>query len=157
MAEVGRGSERTRFKRSSRTVRARSRALRSTAPEVVLECSSSDEDEVTLARWESRADFPEVSSQLLDPLEWGLAAYGSFFREENIVVLEARSILYVVQYAESTCPPGRLLIFSENLALLLAFFKGRSKLLSLLSVMRRVFASGFRIGFSYRSGGYRQS
>ena len=32
-------SERTRYKRSSRSIRARSRALRSTAPEVSLECS----------------------------------------------------------------------------------------------------------------------
>ena len=47
--------------------RARSRALLSFAPDVVLECSSSDEDEVSLARRESRVDFPEVSLQLLDP------------------------------------------------------------------------------------------
>ena len=54
-AEVGRVSERTRFKRSSGSSCARSRALRSIAPDVDLECSSSDEDEVSLARRESRA------------------------------------------------------------------------------------------------------
>ena len=52
-AEVVRVSERTRFKTSSKTIRARTRALRSIAPEVSLECSSSDEDEVSLAQKES--------------------------------------------------------------------------------------------------------
>ena len=42
---------------------------------------------------ESRVDFPEVSLQLLDPSKWMLAACGAVFREENIRVLEARSIL----------------------------------------------------------------
>ena len=68
------GPERTRFKRSSRSIRARSRALRSIALEAGLESSSSDEDVMSLARRESRADFPEVSLQLLDPWEWKLAA-----------------------------------------------------------------------------------
>ena len=104
-----------RFKRRSRSVRARSRALR-TMPDVVLECSSSDEDAMSLARRESRADFPEVSLQLLDPSEWKLAAYGGFFREEN-VILEARSILHAVRYAESNSPLGLFLILSDNLAL----------------------------------------
>ena len=49
---------------------------------------------------------------------------------------------------ESSFPPGRLLILSDNLALVLALFGGRSKnILTLLSVMRRIFASGFRPGF----------
>ena len=46
---VGLVSERTRFKRSSRSIRARSRALRSIAPDVGSDCSSSDENEVPLA------------------------------------------------------------------------------------------------------------
>ena len=36
--------------------------------------SCSDEDEVSLAQRESRADFPEVPLQLLDPSQWKLAA-----------------------------------------------------------------------------------
>ena len=60
-SEVGRVSERTSFKRSSRSIRARSRALRSIALESGLGCSSSDEDVMSLAQGESRADFPEVS------------------------------------------------------------------------------------------------
>ena len=66
-----------------------------------------------------------------------MAEYGGFFREENIIVLEARSML----------PPGRLLILSDNLALVLALCTGRSKHFTLL------FAS--RQALSYRSGGYR--
>ena len=37
---------------------------------------------------------------LLLTSEWKLAAYGRFFCEENILVLEARSILYAVRFAE---------------------------------------------------------
>ena len=61
---------------------------------------------MSLAQRESRADFPEGSLELLDPSEWKLAAYGGFFREENIAVLEARSILHAVRFAESRYPPG---------------------------------------------------
>ena len=39
-----------------------------------------------LVRRESRADFPEVSLQLLHPSEWKLAAFGGFVREEIIIV-----------------------------------------------------------------------
>ena len=116
-------SEQTRFKRSSRSIRARSRALRSILPEAGLECSSWDEDVMSLARRDSRADFPEVSVQLLDPSQWKLTACDSFFREEHIVVLEPLSIFYAVRYT------------------------ARSKHFTLLSVMRRIFASGFRAGF----------
>ena len=86
-SEAGRISVRTRFNRSSRSVRARSRGFRSIALEVGLEFSTSDENEVSLARKECRADFPEVSLQLLDTSKWKLAAHGGFFREENITVL----------------------------------------------------------------------
>ena len=72
-------------------------------------------------------DFPEVSLQILDPTERTLAAYGGFFREEYTIVVEARSILYAVRCAESNYPPGRLLILSDNLALVLLLCKGRSK------------------------------
>ena len=41
--------------------------------------------------WEEGRKCVCVSSlHLLDPSEWTLAAYGGFFREENIIVLEAR-------------------------------------------------------------------
>ena len=93
--EVGRVSERARFKRSSRSIRAKSRALRYIAPDVGLDCSSSDENEASLAGGES-SGLPEVSLHILDPSKWTLTACGGFFREENIIVLGARSILYVV-------------------------------------------------------------
>ena len=66
-----------------------------------------------------------------------------------MIVLEARSILYAVSYAESRYPSGRLLILSDILALVLALCKGRSKHFTLLSVMRQIFASGFRAGFCF--------
>ena len=58
---------------------------------------------------------------------WTLAACGGFSRCENITVLEARCILYAVQYAESRYPLGRLLILSDNFALVPALCRGRSK------------------------------
>ena len=61
-------SERTGFKRSSRSIRARSRALPSVGPDIGLECTCPDENAVSLARRESPAEFLEVSLQLVDPL-----------------------------------------------------------------------------------------
>ena len=78
-SQSGRGSRGA----PARCIRARSRALRSIAPEAGLECSSSDEHVMSLAPRESRADFLEVWLQLLDPSEWKLAAYRGFFREET--------------------------------------------------------------------------
>ena len=102
---------------------------------------------VSLARRESCADFLEVSLQLLGPSEWKLTAFCGFFREETIIVLEARSILYAVRFAEGRYSLGRHMILSDNLALVLALCTGRAKQFILLSVMRRIFASGFRASF----------
>ena len=63
-----------------------------------IESSGSDGNEVSLARRESRADFPKVSHNFWIPTEWKLAAN----EKENIMVLEARSILYAVRYARVT-------------------------------------------------------
>ena len=71
------------------------------AADAALRDSSSDEGGVSLTRRESRADFLEASLQLGDPSEWKLAALGGYFREENTIILEARSILYDVRYAEN--------------------------------------------------------
>ena len=91
-SEVGRFSEQTRFKRTSKSIRARSRHFIPSLLEVGFVSSSSDED----AR---NGDW---------------RGYRAFFREENIMTLEARSILYAVRYAESCCPPGRLPILSAK-------------------------------------------
>ena len=88
-----------------------------------------------------------MSSQIRDPWAWKLAANGGFWRDEDIIVLEERSILYVVRHAESRYRPRLFLILSDNLVLVLALCKERSNIFSLLSVMRRIFASGFRAGF----------
>ena len=104
-SEVGRVSERTRFKRSSRSIRARSRAHRSIALEG-----------------------------------------DGFFRLENTMFSKhvPSCVLFDMQ---SGYPLGRLVILSDNLALVLALRSGRSNNFSWHSVMRRIFASGFRAGF----------
>ena len=114
-SEVGRVSERARLKTRSRSFRARSRALRSTAPEAILECSSSDEDEVSLA-WREIRGFPGGVVATSGSRGWKLSACGGFFREENMIVLEARSILFAVRYSESKYPPGRLPTLSDTCA-----------------------------------------
>ena len=99
----------------------------SIVPESGLECSSSDEDVISLSRRESCADFAELSLELLELSEWTLAAYGGFFREENITVLEAHvpsCMLFDMQV--NPYPPGRFLVLSDNLALVLALCRRRS-------------------------------
>ena len=102
-----------------------------------------------LPEGESRADL-EVSLQPLDPSGWKLAAYGGFFRVGNIFVLETRSILYAVLYAESNYPPGRFLILLKILHWCWHSAKDAQTFLQLLSVMRRIIASGFRAPTAYR-------
>ena len=59
---------------TSRSIGARSRALGSIAPDALSERSSSDENEVSLARNENCADFLKVSLKLSDPSKRTLAA-----------------------------------------------------------------------------------
>ena len=94
------------------SVRARSRALQSIASDVNLKCSS-------VAQRESLRAL-----QFLNPSDWKLVAHGGFLRNENIVVLGAS--LCAVRYAEICYPPGRLLILSDNLTLVLALCKRSS-------------------------------
>ena len=140
------------FERSSRSIRAQSCALRSIPSDVVLECSSLDETEVSLVQRECRADFPEESSQLLDPSEWRLGAYSGFFREENIIVLEACSVSYAVRCAQRNYPTGRLLILSEQSCAGTSALQRTLKQQSCVVPLRLV--SGQVL--SYRSGGYRR-
>ena len=143
-SEVGGVSERRRLKRSSRSIRARSRARRSTSHKSVWSVQARTRMRCRLPK-ESCADFSEVSLQLPASSAWWHAV--GFSRDEHIIVLETRSTPHAVRSGESCCPPGRLLVLSENLALVLALCKGRSDDVPLLSVMRRIFASGFRAGF----------
>ena len=50
----------------------------------------------------------EVSLQL-GSLAMEIGGVRWFLSRGNIIVLEARSILYALRYAGSSCPPGRLL------------------------------------------------
>ena len=87
-------------------------------------CSSSDEVEVSVVWRESRADFFRGVVATSGPLgigSWRRTVVGETEK------LEARSIFYVVRFAVSRYPRGRFLIFSDNLALVLALWKGRSK------------------------------
>ena len=110
-----------------------SHALCFIASDVDLEVSGSDEDEVSPSPRESCANVPG----------WRLVADDVSFRIENIIV----------SISSESLSAGRLLIFSDNLVLMLALCRGRSKKKTLLSVMR--LASGQVL--CYLTGGYRQS
>ena len=99
-SEVGRVLERTRFKRSFRSIRG-PRAFWT----------------VPLRTWMCRYNFFRNGN-------WWRSVVSSSIKT---LVLEARSVLYAVRHAESRYSPGRLLTFSDNLALVLALCKGRSK------------------------------
>ena len=68
------------------------------------------------------------------------------FARKTSLSLQHVPPLHAVRYAEGSYPSGRLLILSDNLALVLALCKGRPKHFTLFSVMRRISASGFRTG-----------
>ena len=98
-SEVGRVSERTRFKRSSRSVvpgRVRSVpfhqvSVRNVQVRTRMRCRLP----------EGRVAWTALRFRYnLDPMEWTSAAYGAFFRDKNITVLEARSIFNAVPHAE---------------------------------------------------------
>ena len=105
-----------------------------------------------LPEGKSRADFPEVSSQLLDRSEWKIGGVRWFLPRRKIIILEARSFLYAVHCRKSLSVGTRPDFFCDNLALVLALCKGRSKHFALLSVMRRIFATGFRISLVVEVG-----
>ena len=113
---------------SSSFVRARSRALRSIAPR----------GRFGILKFGRGRDVvcPAGASRGL-PRGVVANSHGGFFREENII-LEARSVLYAVRHAESKYP------LSDNFVLVLALCKGRLTHFTWFSVMRRIFASGFR-------------
>ena len=55
------------------------------------------------------SDLQPMKNKTFHPSEWRLVADGVFFRVENVIGLEARSIMYTVRYAVSRYPPRRLL------------------------------------------------
>ena len=95
---------------------------------------------------ESRGLFGSVVATS-GPLGMEIGGIRCFLSRGKTKFLQARSICHAFWYAESCYPPGRLLILSDNLALVLALCKRRSKHFYMLTVMRRIFASGFRAGF----------
>ena len=140
--EVGRFSERTRFKRSSESIRARSHALRFITLDVGLEFSGG-EDEVSLSHREGSAKFPEVSLPLLCiPLsgDWWHTVFSFASRTKQFL----KHVLYCLLSGMNRYPLGRLLNFSDNHALVSAFSReDAQKKIALLSFMRRIFAFGF--------------
>ena len=105
-------------------------------------CSSPVKHEVSLAQRGELRGLPGSLAATSGSLGMEMRTAVSFAMK-NITMFEARSILCAVRYAQSC----RLPTLSDNLALVLALCKGRSTNFTLLSVVRRIFASGVRAGF----------
>ena len=75
---------------------------------------------------ESRGLFGSVVATS-GPLGMEIGGIRCFLSRGKTKFLQARSICHAFWYAESCYPPGRLLILSDNLALVLALCKRRSK------------------------------
>ena len=96
-SEVGRVSERTRLKRSSKSIRAKSGALRSIAREAGLECSSSDEDVLSLGRVARTSQNCRCNFRIPRNGDWRRTVVSPF--RGSIMVLEAHAILHAVRHA----------------------------------------------------------
>ena len=125
-SEVGRVSERTRFKRSSRSIRAQLSIWK------------------IQVRTKMKGRLPEKSVAATS-----LRCRCNFWIRRNVdrrraVVSSARKPSQSLKHSPSCRVDIR---WDAFLALVLVLCKGCSHLFTLLSLMRRIFASGFRTGF----------
>ena len=82
----------------------------------------------------------EVPQETLDPSVWMLVSARPWAYTENIMILEARTLLFPVRHACEQSPPSRLLFLVDNVGLVLAAKKGRFKSFVLLVELRWMFA-----------------
>ena len=100
-SEVGRVSKRTRCKRNSRSVRARSRSFGALALDAMSEYSRSEEDERGVAYttrescWLPRGVVPTPGSRDVE-----IGGWHTVVQDENSIIVQECSILYAVSAAE---------------------------------------------------------
>ena len=97
------------------------------------------------------ADFPEVISEHLGGSDWHLLWNTKIHHKELVHLIEARSVLAAVKHRarDSTRHGKRILIFNDNMGVVLSVQKGRSCSYGLLRLIRRIaahcLASGIRL------------
>ena len=164
VGRVGRTLERDRFRRHSSAVKARRHAIKGLGLlDVVDVGDESDEDDLELitdprtirGKRNQHADFEEVPSSVLDPSRWSMISSFRWNVREDILILEARSVLYAVRDAvQRVVAPSRIVFLVDNLGLAFALEKGRSSQNFVLnSIIRKTFVlqviSGHRFYFRW--------
>ena len=140
VADTGRVLERSRFKRSSGHS-ARESALHAAGfsfQKGKWEKTIGSIDSLKAAGWELQQDFPEVPSAGLRRELWQPKMWGIWKFHENILVLEARTVLLSLKRIALTTfgHDLRQLFLCDNMAVVLSFERCRSKNFKLLKVIR---------------------
>ena len=150
VAECGRQSERSRFRRVS-AHSARESALQAAGLSLDQHgrwtSPHGDESHEALAQagWEIDNDFKEVPAAGLVRRLWHATMHGSREFEEDILVLEARAVLKGIRRALMTRfgHSIRQLALCDNLAVVLTFERCRSRNYKVLKVLRQFAAYCF--------------
>lgn len=140
VADTGRVLERSRFKRSSGHS-ARESALHAAGfsfQEGKWEKVVGSIDSLRAAGWELQQDFPEVPSAGLRRELWQPKMWGTWKFHENILVLEARTVLLSLKRIALTTfgHDLRQLLLCDNMSVVLSFERCRSKNFKLLRIIR---------------------
>ena len=148
LAEVrraGRVSERSRFRRVGPHT-ARESALIAAG----LECDGqgrwytmeAPEEKEVMDDWEVDETFEEIPAAGLKESLWRTVLSGAWKYEEEILELEGRALVKGMQ--RLACQPAghhhRQLLLADNMSVVLAFSRGRSKNFNLLVHIRRLYA-----------------
>ena len=158
-AEVGRVSERDRFRRAGGHS-ARESALTS-AGFVKDEASGKwadglleDEEYLRLSGWDLKQDFPEVPVHQLKSQEWATVRQGAWRRSEHIVHLEARALVKSFEFLvhDTEISHCRQLFLVDSMSASLSFDRCRSKNFRMLRQIRKFcsLALARNVAFSVR-------
>ena len=159
VAEVGRVSERDRFKRCGGH-NARDSALSAAGfvrDEVTGKWSSGeigDEEYLEASGWRLDSSFPEVPASDLKQSAWAVARQDRWKKAEHIIHLEARALVKSMETAvhDLGCFNARQLLLVDSMSVALAFDRCRSRNYRLLRQIRKFasFSLGCNIGFTVR-------
>ena len=144
VAQVGRMSERGRFKRSGGH-NARESAL--TAAGFIqddvtgqwVEGDLGSADYLDAAGWELDSRFPEVPADMLQKQLWTPKVWGSWRRKEHIGLLEARTLVKSLQRVANTSYGFGIwqLLLVDSMTVALSFERSRSRSFQMLRLIRR--------------------
>lgn len=92
--------------------------------------------------WERLDDFPEVPLSLLAAERWRVAKFDTWSSEDNILLREARALLYALKrVGRSRKAIGkRILLLVDNMSVCLAFARFRGHHVNMLVIIRKLAA-----------------